>query len=225
MTEPESPIIAQLNAEKTSLFPAVASPSDSYNEAFSASGKPREHWQSLLNALEKKGASSLTRAYERAGHMRHDDGATINPFDDPLQRSTAWDLDPVPLLIDAAEWSQVEAGLTQRAHLLEKILADVYGEQQLVKSGSLPVELVFANPNFIYSCHNIRPPGNRFLSFYAADIYRSGDGRFRVLRDYAASPGGLGYALENRIVMSRVFSELYHTTQTLRLAPFFMSFF
>ncbi len=85
-------------------------------------------------------------------------------------------------------------------------------------------ELVFANPNFLHSCHGIEPSGNRFLTFYAADLYRGADGRFRVLRDYGSHPAGLGYALENRIVMSRVFSELYHKTQIRRLAPFFQTF-
>ena len=59
------------------------------------------------------------------------------------------------------------------------------------------------------------------FEFYAADLYRAEDGSFRVFRDYASSPAGLGYALENRIVMSRIFSALYHETQILRLAPFF----
>jgi uncharacterized circularly permuted ATP-grasp superfamily protein len=97
-----------------------------------------------------------------------------------------------------------------------KILADTYGPQNLVKDGWLPPELVFANPNFLRSCHGIQPAGNRFLTYYAADIYRGPDGRFRVLRDYGANPAGLGYALENRIVISRVFPELYHQTQIRR---------
>lgn len=195
-----------------------------YNEAFSSTGQPREHWQRLISTLEERGAAALKRDDERARHMRQEDGATINPFDDPQRHSTAWDLDPVPLIISASDWSTLEAGLRQRAQLLEKILADVYGEQQLVKEGQLPVDLVFANPNYLYSCHNIRPSGNCRLPVYSADLYRAADGRFRVLRDFAAYPAGLGYALENRIVTSRIFSELYHRVQTHRLAPFFRAF-
>ncbi len=170
------------------------------------------------------GPEALTKHHARARHMRHEDGATINPFDDSAQRSTSWDIDLIPLQISAAEWSTIESGLIQRATLLEKILADTYGPQQLLTSGMLPPELIFANPNFLHSCHNIQPRGNRFLTFYTADLYRTEDGRFRVLRDYAANPAGLGYALENRIVMSRIFSDLYHKKQILRLAPFFQAF-
>ena len=207
-----------------SLFSTASYPDSSYNEAFSAPGHPRDHWQQLINALETRGKAVLENDDERARHMRREDGATINPFEDPAQRNTAWDLDPVPLIIDASEWSTLENGLIQRARLLEKILADVYGEQQLVKNGQMPVEMVFANPNYLYSCHNIKPRGNCHLPLYSADLYRTADGSFRVLRDYAAFPAGLGYALENRIVTSRIFSELYHKIQTHRLAPFFKAF-
>jgi uncharacterized circularly permuted ATP-grasp superfamily protein/uncharacterized alpha-E superfamily protein len=207
-----------------SLFNRVVFPGQFYCEAFTSLSQPRQHWQQLLLALEEMGGEKLKKLHERAEHMRHDDGATINPFDESAQRATPWDLDLIPLPISATEWREIESGLIQRATLLEKILADTYGSQQLLKRRQLPAELFFANPNFLHSCHNIRPPGNRFLKFYTVDLYRAEDGRFRVFRDYASNPAGLGYALENRIVMSRVFSRLYHKTRILRLAPFFRSF-
>jgi uncharacterized circularly permuted ATP-grasp superfamily protein/uncharacterized alpha-E superfamily protein len=156
--------------------------------------------------------------------MRHEDGATYNPFDDPTGRGIPWALEIIPQPITAAEWSIIEAGLIQRAHLLEQILADTYGPQRLVKDGQLPPELVYANPGFLRPCQGIQPAGSRFLVYYAADLYRAVDGRFRVLRDYGANPAGIGYALENRIISSRVLSELYHRTQVRRLAPFFKTF-
>ncbi|MEE4242568.1 MAG: circularly permuted type 2 ATP-grasp protein [Desulfopila sp.] len=212
-----------VKSHESSLFGKAVYPDTSYNEAFSSSGEPRQHWQQLITTLEERGPAALKKDHQRARHMRLEDGATINPFDDPAGRSIAWDLDPVPLVISASEWSTLEAGIAQRAQLLEKILADVYGEQLLLKEGLLPVDLVFANPNYLYSCHNIRPSGNCYLPAYSADLYRGADGRFRVLRDFAGCPAGLGYALENRIVTSRIFSELYHRVQIHRLAPFFRS--
>lgn len=207
-----------------SPFSGLVFPGQSYCEAFTSPSQPRPHWQQLLSSLEEMGSEKLQKYHARAKHMRHEDGATINPFDESTQQGSAWDLDLIPLPISATEWRDIEAGLIQRAGLLEKILADTYGPQQLLKSGQLPAELVFANPNFLHCCHNIRPPGDRFLKFYTADLYRAEDGRFRVFRDYASNPAGLGYALENRIVISRVFSRLYHKTRILRLAPYFRSF-
>ncbi len=211
-------------ANSISLFDGKPLRGDVYSEAFSSPAHPRNHWQPILSELAANGPDALRQHHERAKRMRHEDGATINPFDDPTERASSWALDIIPLPISEGEWTGIEKGLTQRALLLEKILTDVYGPQTLLKNGGLPSELVFANPNFLHSCHGIQPSGNRFLSFYAADLYRGADGRFRVLRDYGSNPAGLGYALENRIVMSRVFSELYHKTQIRRLAPFFQSF-
>ena len=207
-----------------SLFSGVVFPGQSYCEAFTTPSQPRLHWQHLLSSLEDMGGNKLQKYHERAKHMRREDGATINPFDESTQKGTPWDLDLIPLPISAAEWHDIESGLIQRAGLLEKILADIYGPQELLKSGQLPAELVYANTNFLHCCHNIQPPGNRFLKFYTADLYRAEDGCFRVFRDYASNPAGLGYALENRIVISRVFSGLYHKSGILRLAPYFRSF-
>jgi uncharacterized circularly permuted ATP-grasp superfamily protein/uncharacterized alpha-E superfamily protein len=207
-----------------SIFDTVLFSKDAYCEAFSAAAQPRAHWQPILGALDGKGLDALAQHHLRADHMRHEDGATINPFDDTTERAGAWTLDMIPLPIAEGEWTEIETGLIQRACLLEKVLMDIYGPQDLLKNGSIPAELVFANPNFLHPCHGIKPSGNRFLTFYAADLYRGADGRFRVLRDYGSHPAGLGYALENRIVMSRVFSELYHKTQIRRLAPFFQTF-
>jgi len=209
---------------QSSLFDGAAFPGNAYNEAFSSPGVLREHWQALMAALDKMGPDVLNQSQDRVKRMRHEDGATYNPFDDPSERGGAWALEMIPLPLSQREWGGLEAGLIQRAHLLEQILADTYGPQNLMKEGLIPAELVFANPNFPRTCHGIRPNGNRFLTYYAADLYRGVDGRFRVLRDYGGNPSGLGYALENRIVMSRVLSNLYHQTQIHRLAPFFQIF-
>lgn len=214
----------RLTTKTVSLFDTVSLPEKSYCEAFSSQDHPRSHWQPILSGFDRKGVDALRQNHERAKRMRHEDGATINPFDDPEKRATPWALDMIPFPISEGEWAGIEEGVTQRALLLENILADTYGPQALLKNGSIPSELIFANPNFLLPCHGIQPSGNRFLTFYAADLYRGVDGRFRVLRDYGSNPPGLGYALENRIVMSRVFSELYHKTQIRRLAPFFQTF-
>lgn len=206
------------------MFEAFAAARGGYSEAFASPGGPRGHWKPLLKALEAMGPAVLDRRQERVRRIRHADGATFNPFDDAGGKGTPWALESIPLPITPDEWEMLEAGVVQRALLLDRILADVYGPQHLVRNGGLPPELVFANPRFLRPCHGIRPAGERYLTFYAADLVRGADGRFRVFRDCGGSPEGLGYALENRIVMSRVFSDLYHRSQIHRLAPFFQTF-
>lgn len=207
----------------TSLFDAVEFPQGGYNEAFKASNVLRAHWKPIISALDAMGPQRLNQHRSRAERMRYEDGATYNPFNNPDGVETSWALEMIPLTITAGEWVKIEQGLIQRAQLLEQIIADIYGPQNLMHSGRIPAELVFANPNFLRPCHRIQPAGNRYLTFYAADLYRAADGRFKVLRDYGSNPTGLGYALENRIVISRLFAELYHQPQVCRLAPFFQT--
>lgn len=214
--------------DAASLFETAGLSGRGYNEAFAAAGVPRAHWQSILQTLGRLGPNGLRQRQERVRRMRHEDGATFNPFNDPVNdpgmREPPWALEMIPLPITAREWTTLETGLQQRARLLEMILADVYGPQTLLKNGWLPAECVYDNPRFLRPTYGVQPAGNRFLTFYAADVYRDADGRFRVLRDFGANPAGLGYALENRIVISRIFSELYQQTQVRRLAPFFQAF-
>ena len=207
-----------------SIFETISCPQGTYCEHLDSLGSLSPHWQSLIETLDQRGIDALKLDHERAKRMRHEDGATINPYDDLTEQTSSWALDMIPLPLASQEWAQIEAGVKQRMGLLEKVLQDTYGPQNLLKNGNIASELIFANPNFLHVCHGIQPSGNRHLTFYAADIYRGPDGQFRVFRDYSVNPAGLGYALENRLVMSRVFSGLYHKTQIRRLAPFFQAF-
>jgi uncharacterized circularly permuted ATP-grasp superfamily protein/uncharacterized alpha-E superfamily protein len=132
-----------------------------------------------------------------------------------------WDLDAVPLVIAPEEWERLAAALAQRVQLLNAVLADVYGPQTLLHAGLLPPALVFAHPGFLRPCHNVRLPQNHYLHLYAADLVRAPDGQWWVLADRTQSPSGAGYALENRLVLSRTLSDVFNEGKVERLAPFF----
>ena len=101
------------------------------------------------------------------------------------------------------EWQELKAGLIQRAELLEAVLADVYGPAKLVRDGRLPAAVVAGNPEFLRPLVGVAPPGGAHLRFYAVDLGRSPDGRWWVLGDRTQAPSGAGYALENRLALSR----------------------
>ena len=98
----------------------------------------------------------------------------------------------------------IEAGLVQRAELLNLILADLYGPQALLKQGLLPPELIFSHAGFQRCCAGMRTPGGRPLVISSSNLARGPDGRMWVLDDRAQAPSGAGYALENRMVMTRI---------------------
>ena len=138
---------------------------------------------------------------------------------EPEQRP--WQLDSWPLLISADEWNSLSRGVAQRAQLLNLILADIYGPRRLLESGDLPPEIVLANPAFLRAATHVVPPQNNYLTLYAVDVARSPNGRWWVVGDRSDTPVGMGYALENRIVLSRVYPDLIRDLLVTRLAKFF----
>src|SRR5206468_9531333 len=123
-----------------------------------------------------------------------------------------------------ADWKQLSDGITQRAELLELVLRDIYGEGRLVAEGALPAAAIAGSPEYLRPVCGIKPPGGRYLSLYAADVGRGPDGRWWVLGDRTQAPSGAGYALENRLVLSRAFTALYKSMNVERVAPFFEAF-
>jgi len=186
-----------------------------------SAGRVRSHWQPLIDGVFEDGAKSARRATEFTRRMIVENGVTYNVYADVQGRDRPWILDPLPYVITAQEWKGIEAGVAQRARLLNAVLADLYGKQDLLSRGALPAELPFGHPNFLWPCTGIRPPGDRWLSIYAADLARSADGRWWVLADRTQAPSGPGYALENRQIVRRAFPELTQSMDVRPLGAFF----
>ena len=192
-----------------------------FDESFTDAGALRPHYEQFIDSISRIGDSELKRRWENSRRLIHEQGITYNVYGDTRGMERPWELDPVPLLIAADEWRALEAGLIQRATLLNKILADSYGPQELIRSAWLPPALVFGQPDFLRPCHGIHPAQNRFLIFYAADLARSPDGRWWVVSDRTQIPTGAGYALANRLITSRTLPEAFRDCQVQRLAGFF----
>jgi uncharacterized circularly permuted ATP-grasp superfamily protein/uncharacterized alpha-E superfamily protein len=192
-----------------------------YDELLDRHGSIRPHWRPLIEHLANGGAEAARRHVELTRRLIVENGVTYNVYADPQGRDRPWQLDPLPLLIDAAEWRSIEAGVQQRASLLNALLADLYGPQRVLAAGVVPAELVFGHPNFLWAAQGTRPLGDRWLYLYAADLARAPDGRWWVLADRTQTPSGPGYALENRAIIARVLPGLL---SQLRVSPLGTSF-
>ncbi|MBN2791604.1 MAG: circularly permuted type 2 ATP-grasp protein [Desulfuromonadales bacterium] len=176
--------------------------------------------QQLLETLDRLGSKRLLKRRKEGQRLLRENGATYNDFvmiDTPSSR----EFDPIPLIIDNNQWQKIETGLAQRAKLLNLILADIYGPQRLIAEGLLPSELIFTHKGFLRPCMGLLPAGERHLNFYSANLAKGRDGRFWVLEDSSQPPFGPGYALENRIIMTRSFPRLFRDFQVHRLAMYF----
>ena len=194
-----------------------------HDEMMDAEGHVRAHWHRFLSMLSELGADEINRRFAAADRYLHDSGVFYRVYEDPAGAERPWPLSHVPLLIAASEWQQLEAGLIQRANLLEAVLADAYGPGQLIRDGRLPASLVAGNPEFLRPLFGVAPPGGAHLRFLAIDIGRGADGRWWVLGDRTQAPSGAGYAIENRLALARAISDTYRATHVQRVAPFFQA--
>src|SRR5271154_6734317 len=135
----------------------------SRDELLAEDGKLRSMWRPFFEHIQTLGLDELTRRWEEAKELIRENGVTYRVYGDPRGMYRPWQLDPLPLLISAAESKIIEAGLIQRARLLEAILADLYGPQQLLRGGHIPPALVFANPAFWRPCHGVPVSNHTYL--------------------------------------------------------------
>ncbi len=208
-------------SEPPGLFASYHPRPEVFDEARAALGFIRPHWQPLVQGLERLGCDGVRERSESAKQLLREHGVTYNVHADGQSAERTWALDLLPLVIDAQEWAQLEVGLIQRTRLLNLVLADIYGPQQLLKDGLLPPALLHANPGFLRSCHGIRPPRDLFLTLHAVDLTRAPNGRWWVLSDRTQAPSGVGYALENRAILSRILPEELREFGVQRLGGFF----
>jgi uncharacterized circularly permuted ATP-grasp superfamily protein/uncharacterized alpha-E superfamily protein len=195
---------------------------DAPDELIGADGRPRDYWLKFLSGLAELPAEEFDKRFELATRHIRDTGVSYRIYGEDSERT--WPINPLPLLLGAGEWAEIVEGVQQRAGLMEAVLRDLYGEARLVTEGHLPAAAVTGSTDFIRAMRGVAPPGGRWLNLYAVDIGRGPDGRWWVLEDRAQAPSGAGYALENRLVLSRAYPGLYNAANVERLAPFFSAF-
>ena len=190
-----------------------------YDELVAEDGTLRPSWRRLLAGHEPD-LADLRRLGAEIERMLSDDGVIYAP---PGQRQHRWRLDPVPLVIEAAEWGDLEKGLAQRAELLNAIVSDLYAERTLLSRGLLPPEIVFAHRGFVRSVARPGQHDEAPVTIAAADLLRAETGEWLVAADRVQAPSGIGFAMENRRVLSRVLPRLHREAAAHRLAPFFQA--
>ncbi len=191
-----------------------------FDELITASGVFNPHWHAFLETLAALDPATRALRMEQLNRRVRETGIAYDLFSDPASTAQPWRVDLVPLIFAPEDWRQLERALVQRARLVEALLADLYGAQRLLASGMVPHELVLSDPAFLRPCRDLRPSGG-YIQFFAADVARGPDGRWRIIDTHAETPAGIGYALANRMVHTHVAGDIFGACKALRLAPFF----
>ncbi len=179
---------------------------------------PTPVWASFFRNLGEGGFSDLDRRTANLHRQVRDNGVTYNVYADTTGTQRPWSLDLFPLIIAPEEWQRVEAGVLQRARLLERVLEDVYGPQRLLAANLLPPALVHGHPGYLRTLHGVAPPGGRRLMITAFDLARDPQGQWWVVSQRTQAPSGLGYLMENRLITSRLFPQAFGAMRVQRLA-------
>jgi uncharacterized circularly permuted ATP-grasp superfamily protein/uncharacterized alpha-E superfamily protein len=224
MAASPEPIVEGETASPEALVASYRPLPGIFDEMTDAGGSVRPHWRPLLEMLAGLGPDEINRRFAAADRYLRSSGVFYRVYEDAAGIERPWPLSHIPLIIDPTEWRALEAGLVQRAELLETVLADAYGASQLTRDGHLPATVLAGNPEFLRPLVGVAPPGGAHLRFYAVDVARGADGRWWVLGDRAQAPSGAGYAIENRLALSRAVPDIYRASHAERLAPFFQAF-
>ena len=175
-------------------------------------------WGQFFSCVATDGQGALGQRAASLARQVRDNGVTYNVYTDEGGPQRPWSLDLFPLIVSAASWQQIETGVIQRMRLLEGVMADVYGEQKLLEKGLLPPALVQGHPGYLRAMHGVKPVGGMHLHIAAFDMARGPDGNWWVISQRTQAPSGLGYLLENRLAVSRLFPQAFESLQVQRLA-------
>ncbi|MEM7503967.1 MAG: circularly permuted type 2 ATP-grasp protein [Pseudomonadota bacterium] len=181
-----------------------------FDELIRPSGRARQFATPLtryLSSLDSAELDDIQRASELAIKEMGVTFTVYHAEEGSIDRS--WPLDIIPRVMDASEWRVIEAGLRQRVEALNLFINDLYHEQTIVKDKVFPASVLADSENFREQCVGVSPELGIWAHVCGSDLVRDGEGTVYVLEDNLRVPSGVSYMLENRLVMKRVFPELF----------------
>ena len=186
-------------------------PGDFYDELFEAKGKPRPDAVPLIERIHTLGMEEVIRRQKAAQVALFKMGVTFNVYSDGRGTERIMPFDLIPRILSADEWLILEKGLKQRITALNLFLADVYGDQKILKDGIIPAEIVLSASGFLKPCIGLQPPKGIWCHITGTDLVRDRSGQWYVLEDNLRCPSGVSYVLENRRVMKNTFPVVFDT--------------
>ena len=196
----------------------------SSDELLAPDGTIKPAWREFISHLAQMPSSAVADRFARGDRYLRDAGVLFRRYDDKNSTERDWPLSHIPVILDDTEWGEIAQGLIQRADLLEAVARDVYGKNELVAAGHLPASLIAQNPAWLRPLVGVEPRAGNYLNFLSFEIGRGPNGKWWVLSDMTETVSSAGFAIENRVATSRVFSSFFDQSRIHRIAGFFQAF-
>jgi len=190
--------------------------SNFYDEMYATPATVRPHYTAFAEWLAQQAPQVIEQKRAEAELNFQRVGITFAVYGDNAGKERLIPFDMIPRVINAAEWTRLQAGLVQRVTALNRFLHDVYHDQAILKAGVIPREQVLNNAQYRPAMHGVKVPSDVYANIAGIDIVRAGEGEFYVLEDNLRVPSGVSYMLENRKMMMRLFPDLFARN---RVAP------
>ncbi len=170
--------------------------------------KIREQYSKVFDVLQGLDVDALHQKDKLAGELFMNQGITFTVYSDNAGIERIFPFDIIPRIITSAEWDEIERGIKQRLRALNLFLKDVYTDQQILKDGIIPKQLIASCPHYTREVFGIRVPYDIYVHISGIDLIRGADGKFYILEDNLRTPSGVSYMLENREVTKRLFPDM-----------------
>lgn len=202
-------IRAHGRAEREPLFARYRPLDGVFDEIFTPSGKARRGLADVVRRLDALGERELKLRQRLADGAFLRAGITFRVYGDTRGVDKIFPFDLIPRAVSAQRWEALERGLEQRVYALNRFLEDIYGPQRILADGVVPREIVLGSKGYLPALRGVRPPGGVYVHVAGIDLVRAPNGELLVLEDNVRTPSGVSYVLENRLVMKRVFPQLF----------------
>jgi uncharacterized circularly permuted ATP-grasp superfamily protein len=190
---------------------------ETFDELITPGGRARAGAGKIVQYMRRLSDEDLRERRDAAELAMRVMGITFTVYNEEGEGGIdrVWPFDIIPRIIPAREWQRTDAGLKQRVQALNMFIGDLYAKQQIIKDGVFPKEVLAQSVNFREQCMGIKPVHGVWAHICGSDLVRDDKGTMYVLEDNLRVPSGVSYMLENRLVMKRVFPELFEDCSIL----------
>ena len=163
----------------------------------------------MIQSLAQKVAAELVGRRDAINRELSRNGVRFGIYKNGRYHDQLFPYDPIPRVIESADFDMLELGLKQRVDALNAYLRDIYSDKRIIQDGVIPEEYVYTSSGYFPQVNGVTPPGGVFAHIAGEDLVQGEDGRWWVLEDNLRIPAGASYPLFVRDIEWRISPRLF----------------